>query len=83
MAESNRPLNTMDEVAYRELQRENEELKKKVREAEGETSIVKAVGMNSPEMRRLKNENAELLADNKKLAHQIEDRIDQLRKAGM
>ena len=83
MAESNRPLNTMDEVAYRELQRENEELKKKVLEAEGETSIVKAVGMNSTEMRRLKNENAELLADNKKLAHQIEDRIDQLRKAGM
>ena len=83
MAESNRPLNTMDEVAYRELQRENEELKKKVREAEGETSIVKAIGMNSPEMRRLKKEICELRIDNRKLAHQIEDRIDQLRKAGM
>ena len=31
-----------------------EKLKKKVREAEGETSLVKAVGMNSPEMRNLK-----------------------------
>jgi len=47
----NRPLNTMDEVAYRELQVENEKLKKKVREAEGETSIVKGIGMNSPEMK--------------------------------
>ena len=31
-----------------------EKLKKRVREAEGETSLVKAVGMNSPEMRNLK-----------------------------
>ena len=30
-----------------------EKLKKRVREAEGETSLVKAVGMNSPEMRAL------------------------------
>ena len=34
-------------------QRENKELKEKVRVAEGETSIVKAVGMNSPEMKAL------------------------------
>jgi hypothetical protein len=31
-----------------------EKLKKRVREAEGETSLVKAVGMNSPEMRAMK-----------------------------
>ena len=31
-----------------------EKLQKRVREAEGETSLVKAVGMNSPEMRNLK-----------------------------
>ena len=31
-----------------------EKLKKRVREAEGETSLVKAVGMKSPEMRNLK-----------------------------
>ena len=32
-------------------QRESVDLNKKIREAEGETSIVKAVGINSPEMR--------------------------------
>jgi hypothetical protein len=31
-----------------------EELKKRVREAEGEMSIVKGIGMNSPEMRAMK-----------------------------
>ena len=39
------------------------DLKKKVREAEGETSLVKAVGMNSPEMKALKKENEELKAE--------------------
>ena len=32
-------------------QRDNKKLKEKAREAEGETSIVKGIGMNSPEMR--------------------------------
>ena len=32
-------------------QRENKDLKDKVRAAEGETSIVKGIGINSPEMR--------------------------------
>ena len=59
-AEKNRPLDTMDEVAYRELQAENEKLKKKVRDAEGETSLVKAIGINSPEMKALRAENEEL-----------------------
>ena len=59
----NRPLDTMDEVAYRELQVENEKLKKKVRDAEGETSLVKAVGINSPEMKDLRKENEELKAN--------------------
>ena len=33
------------------LEIENKKLRSKVRDAEGETSLVKAVGMNSPEMR--------------------------------
>ena len=109
-AEKNRPLDTMDEVAYRELQSENEKLKKRAHDAEGETSIVKAVGANSPEMKALKervkeldnslaialeiNEKhqryngklqtrvTELEEDNKKLAYQVEDKIDLLRKTG-
>ena len=107
----NRPLDTMDEVAYRELQAENEKLKKRAHDAEGETSIVKAIGTNSPEMKALKervkeldnslavalevNEehqryNGKLQArlteveeDNKKLSHQIEDKIGKLREKGL
>ena len=52
-------------------------------EAEGELSIVKGIGMNSPEGIKLKKEICELRQDNRKLAHEIEDRIDRVRKAGM
>ena len=126
---------------------ENDKLKKRAEEAEGELSIVKGIGNNSPEMkglrsevaalkqqlhtdrnehqknldkikkenndlynkiadltevaqskdyfrdpdyqylinenRKLEEERNELLVDNKKLAAQIEDKIDQLRKSGM
>ena len=110
-AKKNRPLDTMDEVAYRELQAENEKLKKRAHDAEGETCIVKAIGTNSPEMKALKervkeldnslavalevNEehqryNGKLQArlteveeDNKKLSHQIEDKIGKLREKGL
>ena len=40
-----------------EVGKSNLELKKKLREAEGETSIVKAVGINSPEMKALQQIN--------------------------
>ena len=110
-AEKNRPLNTMDEVAYRELQAENEKLKKRAHEAEGETSIVKGIGSNSPEMKELKarvkelnnsltialdiNDShqryngklqtrlTEVEEDNKKLSHQVEDKIGMLREKGL
>ena len=84
-------------------------------EAEGETTIVKGIGQNSPEMkaakakienlketlksrdytrqhdyhflidenRRLEQERNELLMDNKRLAHQIDDQVNKLRKAGI
>ena len=45
--------------------------KKKRQEAEGEMTIVKGIGMNSPEMKALKKENEELKAD---LAREKEDR---------
>ena len=98
-----------------ELQCEIAGLKIKVHDAELETSLVKAVGMNSPEMkaarkeiaelketlksrdytrqhdyqflidenRTLEQERNELLMDNKKLARQVDDQVDRLRKAGM
>ena len=90
---------------------ENEKLISKKSDAELETSLVKAVGMNSPEMRDAKErikelenisgshqklngdlrreitalaqEKLELHADNKKLAQQVEDSLDRLRKSGM
>jgi len=91
-------------------------------EAEGETTIVKGIGQNSPEMKaakqkiedlknkiadlnetlkskdyfekpdykflvnenhRLEQQYLEVMADNKKLAHEIEDRVNRMRKAGM
>ena len=45
--------------------------KKKRQEAEGEMTIVKGIGMNSPEMKALKKEVEELKAD---LAREKEDR---------
>ena len=52
-------------------------------EAEGELSIVKGIGMNSPEAIKLKKEICELRQDNRKLSQQIEDSIDRMRKAGL
>ena len=48
-----------------------EKLKKKVQEAELESSLVKAVGVNSPEMKALKQELEELKAE---LAREKENR---------
>ena len=114
----NRPLDTMDEVAYHELEhhygeakRTIENYKKRCQQAELELSIVKAVGQNSPEMKqaiaqikeleiglanaleinkshqklngKLQERLTEVEGDNKKLADQIEHRINQLRKSGM
>ena len=98
-----------------ELQCEIAGLKTKVHDAELETSLVKAIGINSPEMkaakaeitelketlksrdytrqhdyqflidenRRLEEERNMLLLDNKRLAHQIDDQVNRLRKAGV
>ena len=64
--------------------------KKRRQEVEGENTIIKGIGQNSPEMKdllqknyELKKEICELREDNRKLSRQIEDRIDQMRKAGM
>ena len=57
-------------------QRENKKLKEQVRDAEGETSIIKAVGMNSPEIKQanatiaeLRQRVSELMAINKSHQH--------------
>ena len=84
-----------------ELKKEIEKLKKRVQEAEGELTIIKGIGMNSPEFLALKKrikeldnslsialeindnyqrENKELKDDNKKLARQVEDKVDFVRR---
>ena len=66
------------------------EEKKRREEVEGENTIIKGIGQNSPEMEALRKENEELRKemdelkeDNKKLAKEINDRVDRLRKAGL
>ena len=54
-------------------QQENEELKE---EQHKETK-------DSPEVIKLKKEICELRQDNRKLAHEVEDRVDKARKSGM
>ena len=44
-------------------QRDNKKLKKRVEEAEGENTIIKGIGLNSPEMKALRKENEELKAN--------------------
>ena len=90
MTEPNRPLDTMDEVAYRELEAENKKLKKRVQEAEGELTIIKVIGNTSPEMKALRQKNqelkieiCELRSDIRKLAAEVEDRVDRMRKAAL
>ena len=64
-----------------DLTKQVEDLTKRVQEAELETSLVKAVGINSPEMKALKKELNEVKEDNKKLANQINEMISRLRDA--
>ena len=89
--------NMKDDRGHSDLTRQIEELKKKVREAEGETSLVKAIGINSPEMKALKKENEELKAqlarakedhqyDNlvhKKELESLKNPVPDLRKKGL
>ena len=56
---------------YQELLEMWREEKKKRQEAEGEVTIVKGIGMNSPEMKALKKEIEEVKAD---LAREKENR---------
>ena len=79
-------------------------LKKRAQEAEGENTIIKGIGNNSPEMKELQarlssaqdiNDNhqryngklqtrlTEVEEDNKRLANQVEDYREMLRKAGL
>jgi len=82
--QKNRSLDTMDEVAYRELKAENKELKFRVAQLDKSLSI--ALEINEKHQRyngKLQIRLTEVEEDNKRLSHQIEDKLNQLRKSGM
>ena len=72
---------SMNQSLANKFERLYNEEKKKRQEAEGETTIVKGIGMNSPEMKALRKELQEVKEDNKKLSLQINDMIAKLRDA--
>ena len=72
---------SMNQSLANKFERLYNEEKKKRQEAEGETTIVKGIGMNSPEMKALRKELNEVKEDNKKLANQINEMISRLRDA--
>jgi len=67
------------EIDYHRYWKNMYEKERKLRqEAEGETTIVKGIGMNSPEIKdskieiiKLKKEICELRQDNRRLAHEV------------
>jgi uncharacterized coiled-coil DUF342 family protein len=65
----------MNEIDY---QTEIEQVKK-----EADVLMMNKITKYEREIKKLKEEICELRNDNRKLAHQIEDRIDRMRKAGM
>ena len=104
--ENDTRINLFDEerIEFKTLREENRKLKKRAEEAEGENTIIKGIGNNSPEMKalqarvkelelintshqelngKLQVELTELKEDNKKLSHQIEDKVNAMRKSGM
>jgi regulator of replication initiation timing len=60
-------------------QRENKDLRKRAEEAEGEVTIVKGIGQNSPEMKALQKEVEELKAElaRAKEEHQYDNMVHQ------
>ena len=122
--EKNKGSISIDELAkkYNMSVTDVKSVRQMVHDAELETSLVKAIGINSPEMRaakeeindlknkvasledcldsrdytrqhdykflieenrKLEEERNMLTVDNKRLAHQIDDQVDRLRKAGL
>ena len=87
-AEANRPLDTMDEIAYRELEKENKDLRISIghrvkRVGELNTSLAEALAINEAHQKqigKLQVRLTEVEEDNKKLAKQIENQSEYVQK---
>ena len=89
-----RPLDTMDEIAYRELEKENKDLRISIghrveRVGELNTSLAEALAINEAHQKqigKLQVRLTEVEEDNKKLAKQIENQskyVQKLRDKGV
>ena len=74
-----RVLNMMMSEDIERIKEENKKLKKRAEEAEGEVTLIKGIGLNSPEMKSLRKENEELKADlaRAKADHQYDNLVHQ------
>ena len=83
-----RPLDTMDEIAYRELEKENKDLRISIghrveRVGELNTSLAEALAINKAHQKqigKLQVRLTEVEEDNKKLAKQIENQSKYVQK---
>ena len=62
-------------IEFEKLIEENKKLKKRVEEVQGENTIIKGIGNNSPEMKNLKKEVISLNAQLKEKDLQIEQEV--------
>ena len=62
-------------IEFEKLVEENKKLKKRVEEAEGENTIIKGIGNNSPEMKSLQKEIMALTAQLKEKDLMIEQEV--------
>ena len=74
-----RVLNMMMSEDIERIKEENRKLKKRAEEAEGEVTLIKGIGLNSPEMKSLRKENEKLKADlaRAKEDHQYDNLVHQ------
>ena len=87
----NRPLDTMDEVAYLELQTHYREAERTIKNLEirlaesleVNESHQKLNGKLQERLTEKEQDCIEVHADNVKLSRQIEDQVNKLRKSGM
>ena len=79
---------SMEQSLANKFERQLKEEKERRQFAEAELALIKGIGQNSPEQKalqkevqKLKKELEETKNDNKKLADQVNNQIDQLRKS--
>jgi len=83
-----RPLDTMDEIAYRELEKENGDLRTSIGHRIERVEELNAINREHQMMNRklrseLEKENADLKYDNKLLAKQVEDKVEEVKALKM